>query len=131
MGADVDLALERPLYQLPVQTALASVALQVGEEDVNAAALFSQVRVDKAALSAHIRQSLQTREQVTLAELLHTRPLQQGLGELVAYLQLASESPGSVVDEATEDTVAWGMPDEAGGWVTRQATLPRVIFVRG
>lgn len=131
MGADVDLALERPLYQPPVQTALASVALQAGEEDVDAAALFSQVRVDKAALSAHIRQSLQTQAQVTLAELLQTRPLQQGLGELVAYLQLASESLGSVVDEAVQDTVVWGMPDEAGGWVTRQATLPRVIFVRG
>lgn len=131
MGADVDLALERPLYQPPVQTALASVALQAGEENVDAAALFSQVRVDKAALSAHIRQSLQTQAQVTLAELLQTRPLQQGLGELVAYLQLASESLGSVVDEAVQDTVVWGMPDEAGGWVTRQATLPRVIFVRG
>lgn len=131
MGADVDLALERPLYQPPVQTARASVALQAGEENVDAAALFSQVCVDKAALSAHIRQSLQTQAQVTLAELLQTRPLQQGLGELVAYLQLASESLGSVVDEAVQDTVVWGMPDEAGGWVTRQATLPRVIFVRG
>jgi hypothetical protein len=52
------------------------------------------------------------------------------LGELVAYLQLASESSGSVVDEATQDSVAWVLPDEAGGWVTRRAHLPRVIFVR-
>jgi hypothetical protein len=88
------------------------------------------VRVDKAALSAHIRQSLQTRSQVTLAELLHTRPLQQGLSELVAYLQLASESPNSVVDESVQDTVAWQVADDVGGSVTRQATLPRVIFVR-
>jgi hypothetical protein len=130
IGVGVDLPLERPLYQPPLETVLTSVALQTGEEDLDAAALFSQVRVDKAALSAHIRQSLQTQAQVTLAELLHTRPLQRGLGELVAYLQLASESPDSVVDETRHDSVEWQVTDEAGGSFTRCAQLPRVIFVR-
>lgn len=130
IGVGVDLPLERPLYQPPLHTVLTSVALQAGDEDVDAAALFSQVRVDKAALSKHIRKSLQTQAQVTLAELLETRPLQQGLGELVAYLQLASESSGSVVDESTQDTVAWVVPDDTSGPVTRRARLPRVIFVR-
>lgn len=135
VGAAVTLSLERPLYQAPLHTALTRVALQVGEDDVDAGALFSQVRVDKAALSAHITRTLQTRAQVTLAELLQTRPLQQGLGELVAYLQLASEAPGSVVDESTKDAVEWlvrGDADtEPGAPVTRRAVLPRVIFVRG
>lgn len=135
VGAGVALPLERPLYQPPLHTALTSVALQAGDGDVDAAALFSQVRVDKAALSAHITRSLQTRAQVTLAELLMTRPLQQGLGELVAYLQLASEAPGSVVDETTMDAVEWLARSEAdavsGGPLTRRAVLPRVIFVRG
>ena len=70
------------------------------------------------------------RDRVTLAELLQSRPLRQGLGELIAYLQLASESAHSAVDESVQDTVAWVVPDEAGAWVTRQARLPRVIFVR-
>jgi hypothetical protein len=109
---------------------LTSVALQAGDADMDASVLFSQVRVDKAALSAHIRQSLQTRAQVTLAELLQSRPLQQGLSELVAYLQLASESGGSVVDENVREAVAWQVADAIGGPVTRQAILPRVIFVR-
>jgi hypothetical protein len=130
IGAGVDLPLERPLYQPPLQTVLARVALQAGDQDVDAHALFSQVRVDKAALARHIRKSLQTRAQVTLAELLHIRPLQQGLGELVAYLQLASESSNTVVDEATQDSVAWVVMDEVGGPVTRRARLPRVIYVR-
>ena len=134
IGAGVDLPLERPLYQPPLHTVLTSVALQAGDEDVDAAALFSQVRVDKAALSAHIAKSLQTQAQVTLAELLQSRPLQQGLGELVAYLQLASESPASVVIETTQDTVAWQVPDDSqpmqAAPTMRRATLPRVIFVR-
>lgn len=130
IGTDIDLLLERPLHQPAPQTLLKRVALQAGEADDDASALFAQVRVDKAALAAHIRQSLQTQAQVTLTTLLQTRPLQQGLGELVAYLQLASESPGSVVDETTEDVVAWVVQDGTGTEITRRARLPRVIFVR-
>ena len=40
---------------------------------------------------SHVRQALQQRAQVTLAELLASQPLQQGLAELVAYLSLAAE----------------------------------------
>jgi hypothetical protein len=137
IGGGVDLPLERPLYQPPLHTVLTNVALRAGEADVDAASLFSQVRVDKAVLAAHIRQSLQTQAQVTLAELLQTRPLQQGLGELVAYLQLASESPESVVIETTQDTVVWQSADASQATQTapatprlRRATLPRIIFVR-
>jgi hypothetical protein len=130
----VELPLERPLHQAPVLTVLTSVALQAGDDDLDAAVLFSQVRVDKAALSAHIRRSLQAQAQVSLADLLQTRPLQQGLGELVAYLQLASESPDSLVDEHTLETVEWRVPDDSGSpqgeSLMRRAKLPRVIFVR-
>lgn len=126
----LELPMERPLYTPPIKTVIANVALEAGEADMDAAALFSQVRVDKAALSSHIRQSLQTRAQISLAELLQTRPLEQGLGELVAYLQLASEAPNSVVDESTLESVEWLAQDGSDEPVKRRARLPRVIFVR-
>ena len=122
----VELPLERPLYSPAVKTVLNNVALEAGVADLDAAVLFSQVRVDKAALASHIRQSLQTRAQISLGELLQTRPLQQGLGELVAYLQLASVAALSVVDEETLESVRWTAADG----VTRSASMPRVIFVR-
>jgi len=130
LTASLELPMERPLHNPPVKTAIANVALEAGEADLDAAALFSQVRVDKAALSSHIRQSLQTQAQVSLGELLQTRPLVQGLGELVAYLQLASEAPNSVVDDTTQESVEWLATDNANEPVTRRARLPRVIFVR-
>ena len=102
------------------------VLFRSGDADIDAGALFSQVRVDKAALGSHIRQSLQTRAQVSLVELLQSRPLQQGLAELVAYLQLASVTGQSVVDEETLDTVQWTAVDGA----MRSARMPRIIFVR-
>lgn len=130
LSASLELPMERPLFSPSIKTVIANVALEAGEADMDAAALFSQVRVDKAALAGHIRQSLQTRAQISLGELLQTRPLAQGLGELVAYLELASEAPNSVVDEATLESVEWVVPDDASGPVTRRAQLPRVIFVR-
>lgn len=130
LAGSLDLPMERPLYMPPIRTVIANLALEAGEADMDAAALFSQVRVDKAALAGHIRQSLQTRAQISLGELLRTRPLAQGLGELVAYLQLASEAPNSVVDEATLESVEWPATDDAHQAVTRRARLPRVIFVR-
>ena len=122
----VELPLERPLYSPAVKTVLNNVALEAGVADLDAAVLFSQVRVDKAALASHIRQSLQTRAQISLGELLQIRPLQQGLGELVAYLQLASVAALSVVDEETLESVRWTAADG----VTRSASMPRVIFMR-
>lgn len=136
IGATVELPMERPLYSPAVTTRMAQVTVAMGDTDVDAAALYSQVRVDKAALASHVRQMLQTRAQVSLGELLHTRPLAQGLGELVAYLQLASEAPNSVVDEATLETVVWQVaaddsdPSESMEPLERRARLPRVIFVR-
>ena len=133
LAASVDLPMERPLYNPPIKPVIANTALEEGDADVDAAALFSQIRVDKAALASHIRQSLQTRAQISLAQLLEARPLQQGLGELVAYMQLASESASAVVDESTLESVEWLAHDSAQdlpALVKRRARMPRVIFVR-
>jgi Protein of unknown function (DUF3375) len=123
---EIELPFERPLFGVTAKAVLANAQPQAGETDADASALFSQIRVDKAALSAHVRQSLQSRAQISLGELLQTRPLQQGLSELVAYLQLASVSAQSVVDEQTQETVQWLGADG----IRRSAQLPRVIFVR-
>ncbi len=80
----------------------------------------------RAALAQHVRQALQQRSQVTLHELLEARPLAQGLAELVAYLQLAGERRGTLIDDGVEDVIAW--QSESGA--TRRARLPRVIYTR-
>ena len=98
--------------------------------NLDTAVLFSQVVIDKAALSQHIRRALQGAPQVTLRELCERRPLQQGLAELVAYLELAGEGFKSTIDEAAEDLIVWWGVGRDGQEQTKQARLPRVIFVR-
>jgi len=129
-AADMDLPMERPLFTPALKPLIADVELLAGDTDVDAAALYSQVVVDKAKLARHIRQALQDRSQVTLRELTESRPLQQGLAELVAYLQLGSVSFKAVVDEDNPDLIAWDAVASDGAAVRKRARLPRVIFVR-
>ena len=126
MAANIELPMERPLHAPKTTTALVSLRLEAGDEDVNAAALYSQFFVDKGMLAQHVRRALQERAQVTLAELLAHHPLQKGLAELVTYLQLAADL-GAAVDEAgEEDVVVWHSLDGT----SKRAHLPRVIFSR-
>lgn len=124
---EVDLPLERPLYRALTKTALTATKLAAGHAEGDAQALFEQVRIDKAALAQHIRQSLQTRAHISLGELLQLRPLQHGLGELVAYLQLASSGAvQTALDESVQETIHWVSADGT----PRSATVARILFVR-
>ena len=128
--ADIEMPMERTLYTPPTKPHIANIALQAGEADGDAGALFSQFVIDKAAMSRHIRHALQERTQITLRELCETRPIQQGLAELVAYLQLAGETFKSMVDEDHTDIIVWKTDSDDGASHVKQARLPRVIFVR-
>lgn len=129
-GAAIELAMERPLFTPAFKPLIADIELQAGDSDADPAALYTQIVVDKARLTRHIRQALQTRGQIMLSELIDTQPLQQGLAELVTYLQLGSDSFKAVVDENTEDLITWSAATHDGAIVSKQARLPRVIFVR-
>jgi hypothetical protein len=130
LAADIELPMERPLYTPALKPVFADIALQAGEEDVDAGALYSQRVVDFAQLASHIRHAMQDRSQITLRELTELQPLQQGLAELVAYLQLGSESFKTVVDETTPEFIDWDALASDGALVSKHALLPRIIFVR-
>lgn len=122
----IDLVMERPLFTPPFKPQIPQQVLHEGRDAAAADSLFRQVFVDKARLAAHIRQALQTRDQVTLANLLQTHPLELGLAELVAYLSLAAADTRAIIDDERTETVDW--IDPAGG--VRRATLPSVIYCR-
>ena len=127
---DIELAMERPLFTPAIKPVISDLALQAGDENIDPAALFEQVVVDKVRLTRHIRQALQDRAQITLSELVRSQPLLEGLAELVAYLQLGSETFSTVVDESTLEPIHWHRVSADGQAITRSARLPRVIFTR-
>lgn len=130
IAVDIELPMERPLYAPSLKPRIATIAIEAGDADIDAAALYARVVVDKARLVRHIRHILQDRSQVTLRELCEIQPLQQGLAELVAYLQLAGDTFSTAVDEQVSETIVWRGQKDSGEQQTRRASLPRVIFVR-
>ena len=122
----IELPLERPLHAPAMKPSIRGGAVAAGDEDLDAAVLYAQFVVDKAALARHVRQSLQQRAQITLAELLELRPLEQGLAELVAYLTLAAEADRALIDDTVEDRVQW----RSRSGRAKSVRLPRVVFSR-
>ena len=122
--------MERPLYTPAAKLRLSGLVRDAADTEVDTSALYAGVIVDKAALSRHIRQALQSADQVTLSELCQARPLEQGLAELVAYLDLADRSFSAVIDESVEERITWHSADRDGRDAYKRVTLPRVIFVR-
>jgi len=124
-AAGIELPLERPLYRPPVKPQIADVELETGDAEIDTAALYAQVVVDRAELAHHVRQELQGTSQVSLGEVISRHPLRHGLAELVAYLQMAGDWPHTAVDEGAQELIEW-QGDEG---MVRRARLPRVIFV--
>lgn len=130
IAADIELPMERPLYTPAVKTLIADITLELGDADLDATVLYSQVVIDKTQLARHIRHALQDRSQISLRELCEMQPLQHGLAELVAYLELAGATFTSVVDEESIDLISWQGIGDNGQEQTKRARLSRVIFVR-
>ncbi|WP_435105342.1 DUF3375 domain-containing protein [Arhodomonas sp. AD133] len=122
----MELAMDRPLYSPPLKPVIEQSAVDEGDADIPTDALFEQVYVDRAALSARIRRALQTRDQITLPELLTEHPLELGLAELVTYLSLAADDEAAVIDDNRRIPVEWTDTDGR----TRRAHAPLVIFGR-
>ena len=122
----IELAMERPLYSPPFKPRVAQQTVTDGDESLAADALFEQVYVDRTLLQSRIRQALQTRHQISLADLASEWPLEHGLAELVTYMSLAADDDAAVIDDAQKQTLRW--IDEKG--IPRQAILPLVIFGR-
>jgi hypothetical protein len=122
----LELVMERPLFSPPWKPTITDQLPIEGEGDLSTELLYQQVYVDKLELAAHIRRALQTRAQVSLAEIVDARPLEHGLAELVAYLSLAADDARALIDDDKRQTVAW--TDASGR--RRQATVPLVVYCR-
>lgn len=133
-AAEIELPMERPLHAPAIKPVIADIALESGDAEADdestRQALYSQIVIDKAQLAGHIRHALQDRSQISLRELCEMQPLQHGLAELVAYLQLAGDHFETVVDEEKTDLIEWTSAGRDGQDHVKQARLPRVIFVR-
>ncbi|MDY0272936.1 MAG: DUF3375 domain-containing protein [Advenella sp.] len=121
---EMNLPLDRPLYCPPLKPRIDTQLLLEGTSDNDADALFGQIHVDKSRLQENLRLALRQQPQISLGDLLHHYPLQQGLAELVTWLELATTHSRCVLDEHHTQLISWH--DEQG--VQRRASVPLIIF---
>ncbi len=129
LSPTVRLPMERPLHA-PSQRSEVNSTLHDGVSDTDALGLYDQVIVDRDALIHHAHSELAQHDQLSLAELLDSRPLTEGLAELVVWLQIADNEFQSVTDPNTSDTIVWQTTGDDGGVVTREAEVPRIVLMR-
>lgn len=135
MGADISLLMERRLAAVQEGVELAHTVPEIGQDEDETALPAIPVVVDRQRLRRAILRALRQRSQITLAELVELEPLQQGLAELVTYLDMAhkpSEIDGVrvAIDEGVRQRIRWSGLDRGGQAVWREADAPCVLFVR-
>ena len=97
-SVDVALPFERPLYEPSRRTMVDDVVTTADDAEVDAGALFSQFHVDTERLKSNIEDVLAGAEQATLGDITAAHPISQGLAEIVAYFQLATESNWAAIN---------------------------------
>jgi hypothetical protein len=118
--------MERPLYKIPIKHVIKETLFLVDCSNIPSDMLYGAVFVDRIKLKGIIRNALQTKDHVTLAQILNDHPLEKGLAELVTYLSLAGDDDKAQFDDAQQHTASW--TDDDG--ITRQAKFSAIIFSR-
>ena len=126
-SVDIRLMMERPLFKPKTHTQIESSGLTNGDSsDIDASSLYEVMYVDIAELERNIDRELLHSSQVTLSKVIAAHPLERGLAEVVAYMNIASKREGSVFDDEAFDELIWrGANDKH-----LAAYAPKVIFTR-
>ena len=131
--AVISLPMDRRMYVPKSVDAFANTCVTVADGTASiedAQILFENKSVDVEELRCRVRRRLQTEDTTTLVEVVLEHPLEHGLAEIVAYLQLTDESFTVVLDQDAPETLSWSSATRTGDPITRAATLPRAIFCR-
>jgi len=120
----LELPMNRNLFSPPHSVRLESTEIEEGTTDIAADLLYEQIYVDEQLLRNRINRLLQTSSQISLATVLEHHPLERGLAELVAYVNIGTRE--GVVDEEQQMVVTITL--EGGG--RRHVRMPQVLFVR-
>ncbi len=125
---DVDLPLERPLY-VPTEQIISSERPRSASNLIDADALemlYNTFYIDQTLLQDNIQRMLMSRQEVFLTEVVTSYPISQGIAEVIAYLNIATDAPHHLIDRTIQDTIA--IKTYRGD--EKEVTVPRVLFRR-
>ena len=133
---DIRLAMEQNLFSPKRKIKLNRTKIEAVDEEIDVSVLYQQQWVDETQLKKNIRRLLQTKQQISLSEVLQHYPLKQGLAELVAYLNIATKRKHTVIDETASEQLILHNDKQASAEhkllkvTQRIAQIPKIIFSR-
>jgi len=125
--AAIDLTISRTLFRPPSRPVIADEKLSSGTAEFNSNLLYSQHYIDIEMLERRISKALQNQQQVTLLALCQEHPLEKGLSELIAYLNLAGQDNANALIDTTKEIEIFWQNTEG---VDKSVKMPSVIFTR-
>lgn len=124
----IDLISERQLYTPPEQIKFKKQPLQEGQAYGGNELLYEQFDIDIPRLKNNIKQLLKKHLRVSLPELLKEYPVEKGVAEVVAYLDIASKNEKRHSVSADEQDEIRIHNSQTGQ--TFKVKIPKIIFSR-
>lgn len=124
----IDLISDRPLYSPTERVKFKKQPLQEGKAVGGNSLLYEQFEINIPKLKDQIKQMLKTHEQVSLPELIREYPIEKGVAEVVAYLDIATKNGKRShvsTDEQEEILIRNSQTQQ-----TFRIKIPKIIFKR-
>ncbi len=124
----IELIMERPLWDIPKSPELRDVDIALGTADgLDTDLLYKQLHIDPEELRAKIRERLKAETQVTLRQLTDVYPIEKGLAEIIALLNIASKDRKALINEEVLESILVSNKETDKRF---EINVPQVIFCR-
>jgi len=124
----IEMIMERPLWDVSKSPELKKIDLEEGSSDlVDVKQLYEQFNVDKEELKLRIDDMLNKTSQITLKSIVERFPVDRGLAEILAYMDIALKRERTLINEDICDSIIlWNKNSNR----YFKIELPQIIFCR-
>lgn len=122
----INLICDRPLFSPPEQVKFKKQQLQEGQASGDNELLYEQFEINIPKLKENIRQLLRYQPQVSLQELIKVHPIEKGVAEVVAYLDIATKN-GERHSVSTSEQEEIQICNSQTGQIFK-VKIPKIIF---
>jgi hypothetical protein len=120
LSPEIKLPFDRPLFAPRWKPTVEFSVIEEYFGDTPMDALFMQMYIKREKLEENILRALRSRDKVDLSEILPQHPIEQGLSELIAYVELSDKTVDeedeirSATANEAQDTAVYSWVDENG-----------------
>lgn len=128
---EIDLSFDRPIGNPPQIATFKNQPTEIGSqqlETANLEVLFDQFEMNRQELESNILQLLKDQKQITLGEIVHVYPIQNGLAEVLTYFSIAANSKKHIINDEEREQIPWYI-EENSDIAKKEIQLPQVVFV--